>query len=363
MSEPAPPDGGRARFFFFAPEARAHSLTCWSALAAYSSLARARFFFCRGGRARFFFCCGRPGAFFFFLLRRRGLTHSLVGLPWRRTPPSPGRVVFLLWRPGAFFVFLLRGRARFFFLLWRPGAFFLLRRPALGRLNKKAATTKKPKKHGFPFFVAFQSNAVKNRAKGERQLANNVLAHATKRQENNYRLLPVSACAQASAAASAHSTESAADAKKVFDSNFCKYESMLASCALPLSQPLQCITAKVNGKCASENAVLSHESRSEAGGQSGGWPHMPRNDLREKAHKGTSNRLQSGMQSNGQDDRALSCSTQWEGFSRGEPGQRFWKNRSIPPTQSKALTATRWLGRMLPHRRQVSSTLDSCPVS
>ena len=97
--------------FFVAVEARAHSLTCWSALAAYSSLARAPFFLLWRPGA-FFFIFAPEAARVFFLLRRRGLTHSLVGLPWLRTRPSPGRVFLFAVEAG-----------RVCFLLRRPRAF------------------------------------------------------------------------------------------------------------------------------------------------------------------------------------------------------------------------------------------------
>ena len=117
--------------FFFAVEARAHSLTCWSALAAYSSLARARFLFCCGGRARFFFCCGGRARFFFAVDARGSLTHLLVCpgcvlLPRQGAfffAVEAGRVFFFAVEAGRVFFFCCGGRARFF-LLWRAAAGF-----------------------------------------------------------------------------------------------------------------------------------------------------------------------------------------------------------------------------------------------
>ena len=93
------------RAFFFAAEARAHSLICPR-----TNLRRLDTFFCRGGWAHFF-CSG--GWARFFLLRRLG-THLSLAKSARL-----GACSFLLWRRACFF------------LLWRPGTCF-----CCGRLER-----------------------------------------------------------------------------------------------------------------------------------------------------------------------------------------------------------------------------------
>ena len=91
------------------PQSAALGISSGCALMARQAAGRA--FFCCGGRARF------------FLLWRRGLTHSLVGLPWLRTPPSPGRVFFAV-EAGRFFFFAPEAGRVFFFAVEAGRLFF-----------------------------------------------------------------------------------------------------------------------------------------------------------------------------------------------------------------------------------------------